>query len=738
MRVFPDLVFPLEAREREPGGKIMKPHRRALVPKGKVPAWGWWLTGAMIVAPLLLLAAKLSGGPAGEWLARTVSLQSVADNLKLRMGYVLFLPLGSVVIVLVRLTLGIRLLGPFRSVLIAVAFQVTGILLGIIFLGLLAGLIVLIRPRLRKLRLPYFGRVSFILGTVAAMIVGMILIAHALGLRSIETIAYFPIVVLCLIGEAFARKLKTEGAASAFWRGGMTAMAAVIITLASRVPGFEGVMLAYPEILSLQLAAIVLISELLDLRLFERFNPTPLPARRRAKLVGRHRMEEDEADHVLAAHLATALPIGVADPITLDGNGVAHGATGDGLSSGLNGNGRLAGATVPTQMSRLNGSGGNNGHSAHLNGHHRRPRHPERAATPMSVAVVRNRTDRGIINVLGQPCPERYGRGTIQKALDALRLAGHNVKVLEADMRLLARLAEFAWCDPDSDDPPPIVLNLSYGIQGESRYTHVPGMLEMAGVPYTGAGPLGQAVSFDKVTAKILMEDAGVPTPAWRVLSEPTEDIGALRFPLIVKPRHESTSYGLRVVHTPAELSEAVQHVIDEYQQDALVEEFIAGREFAIGMLGNDPVECLPVVEFRFPGGRTRAVTFDDKYHRSSDEPVKVCPAPIDPKFRRHLKQISLDTFRACHCRDYARIDIRVDEAGAPYVLEINSMASLGFGGAYVLAADRAGYSFPALLNRILDVAQARYAGSSRSADRPTEAARLQRRRCREPIALPA
>jgi D-alanine-D-alanine ligase len=112
-------------------------------------------------------------------------------------------------------------------------------------------------------------------------------------------------------------------------------------------------------------------------------------------------------------------------------------------------------------------------------------------------------------------------------------------------------------------------------------------------------------------------------------------------------------------------------------------------------------------LEVRGPEGEA----IDDKYHRSDDEPAKVCPAPLGEELMRRVEDIALGTFRACHCRDYARVDIRIDGEGRPWVLEINSMASLGAGGSFVRAAERAGYPFAALVNRIVEVAWERYAG---------------------------
>lgn len=336
----------------------------------------------------------------------------------------------------------------------------------------------------------------------------------------------------------------------------------------------------------------------------------------------------------------------------------------------------------------------------------------------MKIAVVRNRDNKGIVSRLGQPCPETYGRRSVQTVIDAVRAGGHTATVLEGDKGLIANLEQFMPPDPQTGQPAGMVLNMAYGIQGDSRYAHVPGMLEMAGIPYTGSSPASHALSLDKVVAKMLMRQAGVPTPDYRVMSRSSEHADGLGLPLIVKPRHESTSYGLHFVRDGRELEKAVCDVVTKYQQEALVEQYIAGREICIGLLGNDPVEFLPAVELDFENRRLQVLTWPDKYHKSDDEPRKVCPAQVSPEMLRRLNELSLATFRACQCRDYARVDIRIDASGNPFVLEINSMASLGRGGAFVLAADRAGYSFKSLISRILDVAHIRYFGTPAPIDK--------------------
>ncbi len=332
----------------------------------------------------------------------------------------------------------------------------------------------------------------------------------------------------------------------------------------------------------------------------------------------------------------------------------------------------------------------------------------------MRVAVVRNKDVSGVINRFGQRRPQPPGpqpQDYSDNVVAALQEGGHEVLLCEGDKGLIATLQQFM--PPDSQGRPSgIVFNLAYGIQGEHRCTHVPAMLEMAGVPYTGPGPLGFGLEHDKVITKILLRDRGVPTPNFRVMSRGTESIGGLRFPAVVKPSREDDSFGLQLVNEPAELKRAVEVIVEQYEQDALVEEYIEGREISVPLLGNGELEVLPLVEQDFGDRATRIMTWEAKYIAAA-APSKTCPAQIGSKLAMVLRDISVATFRACQGRDYARVDIRIDRAGQPFVLEINGAPSLSTDSSYLVAAEAAGHSYSSLVNRILDVAHIRYFGTA-------------------------
>lgn len=327
----------------------------------------------------------------------------------------------------------------------------------------------------------------------------------------------------------------------------------------------------------------------------------------------------------------------------------------------------------------------------------------------MRVAVVCNYDHTGVINRFGQSRKVGEDREAVETLVTALQEGGHETLVCEGDKGLLAALERFMPPGPQAR-PSGIVFNLAEGIQGESRYTHVPAMLEMAGVPYTGSSPLGHGLANDKVIAKRLMRDRGVPTPNFRVMRSGTESTGDLQFPVIVKPRREDCSYGLQLVREPGQLKQAVDVVVTQYAQDALVEEYIEGREITVALLGNGELEVLPLVEQDF-GDSEPLYTYEAKY-MAVGTPQMVCPAQLDSKLATVLRDISVATFRACLCRDYARVDLRIDRSGQPFVLEINANPELGISSSFLLAAKTAGYSSSSLINRILDLAHTRYFGA--------------------------
>ncbi|OLO37995.1 D-alanine--D-alanine ligase [Alkalihalophilus pseudofirmus] len=328
----------------------------------------------------------------------------------------------------------------------------------------------------------------------------------------------------------------------------------------------------------------------------------------------------------------------------------------------------------------------------------------------MKIAVVYNRESQAVINLFGKQNREKYGLETIKNIKEALLAGGHQVKTFEGDKNIIAKLEEF-MPSVVSGERPGLVFNLSYGIQGKGRYMHIPGILEMLGIPYVGSGPETHALALDKVVTKMILIQRGLPTPKFTVMDKPDSPImDDLKYPLIVKPKDEAVSFGLKVVHNEEELRAGVQVIYETFQAPTLVEEYIEGREVNVGLLGNNPVEALLPVELVFGEGE-QIYTYEDKKNKSGRTVEKVCPAPLSEEQTKEIQQLAIDTFNALGCYDSARVDFRIDKDGKPYILEVNSMASLGADGSFVYAAQTMGLSFADLMNKLIDITNERYFG---------------------------
>ena len=329
----------------------------------------------------------------------------------------------------------------------------------------------------------------------------------------------------------------------------------------------------------------------------------------------------------------------------------------------------------------------------------------------MKIAVVYNRETKKVINLFGLPNQEKIGLKTIDNIVKALKKGGHQAIALEGDKDLIEKLEDFMPMLMKGERPG-MVFNVSYGIQGQARYTHVPSILEMVGIPYVGSGPLAHSLALDKVVTKIILRQNGLPTPDFAVLESPGFDLPPLDFPLIVKPKNEAVSFGLRIVNDEQELREGADTIFDRYEQPVLAEQYIGGREFNVGILGNNPPEALMPAEVVFSAEGLPIYTYEDKTGKSGRTINVVCPAEIDSKTVVDAQDIALKAFRALGCFDCARVDMRMDRDGRLYILELNSLPSLGPHGSYIVAAAQMGLDFTALMNRLVEVASARYFGT--------------------------
>ena len=329
----------------------------------------------------------------------------------------------------------------------------------------------------------------------------------------------------------------------------------------------------------------------------------------------------------------------------------------------------------------------------------------------MKIAVVYNRDSANVINLFGTANREKIGLKTIERLTTALKAGGHSVIALEGDKDLVDRLEEF-MPRVVKGERPGLVFNVSYGIQGQARYTHVPSILEMVGIPYVASGPLAHSLCLDKVVTKMILRQQGLPTPDFAVLQAPDSPVPEMAYPLIVKPKNEAVSFGLKVVENESELREAAKIIYDEFRQAVLAEQFIKGREVNVGLLGNDPPEAFPPVELNFGTDGPKIYTYEDKTGRSGRTISHTCPAPIGDVLLQKAQELAQQAFVALGCYDCARVDMRLDEDDQLYILEINSLPSLGEHGSYLVGAEQVGLDFTKFINRLVNVASARYFGT--------------------------
>ncbi len=260
------------------------------------------------------------------------------------------------------------------------------------------------------------------------------------------------------------------------------------------------------------------------------------------------------------------------------------------------------------------------------------------------------------------------------------------------------------------------VFNISDGLGGDnSGASRVARAIEELGFAHTGATGAAVERCTDKARAKRHLIRRGVPTPAYQVFKKPAGDV-ALQFPAIVKPVAEDASMGIdvdSVVTNPNDLFHRVDYVVSEYRQPALVEEFIEGREFAISMFGNGKVECLPIVEEDFSqvdDPLKHFLPYESKWIEDSflfRNITAVCPAPLADRDLAAVEKAAAETFRAMGLRDFGRVDVRYRE-GVPYVIDINEIPDLSPESGFPRSAGVAGYTYEAMIERILRLAMHR------------------------------
>ncbi len=317
---------------------------------------------------------------------------------------------------------------------------------------------------------------------------------------------------------------------------------------------------------------------------------------------------------------------------------------------------------------------------------------------------------------------------TVQAICAALEASGHRATFLEGNLSLVETLPKLK---------PDICFNICEGHWGDSRESHVPALLEMMRIPYTGSGVLTLALTLDKPMTKRVLAFHGLPTPPFQVFERVDEPLDEdLTFPLFVKPSREGTGMGVSgssIVHSEAELRDRLAEQLAHYRQPILVERFIRGREVTIGVIGNlsgpaarrvprdeaaDRVQAglrfLPALEVdfsKYPPSEGGVYTNRMKTEWAHDF-HRFCPAPLSPALLARLHWLTAAVFRVTGCVDVARVDFRLDaeEGDRPYILEVNPLPGLYPGlSDLVLEAEAMGMSYNELINAIFHTACVRH-----------------------------
>lgn len=314
--------------------------------------------------------------------------------------------------------------------------------------------------------------------------------------------------------------------------------------------------------------------------------------------------------------------------------------------------------------------------------------------------------------------PDTYAEWDSVETINAVKSAlelHHDVSLVEANHQAYEKLCALK---------PDFVFNMAEGLNGAFREALIPALLELLGIPYTGSDPLTLAICLDKARTKEILSFYRIPTAPFFVVTDVESlQLNGLEYPLIVKPLHEGSSKGIlntSVVRSPQSLKNEVVRVIENYHQPALVERYLPGREFTVALLGNGKdLRVLPIVESKFddfPPEANPINSFEAKWIWDNlENPINVieCPAKIPLTLQLELERIARRTFEVLRCRDWCRIDIRLDADGVPNVLEVNPIPGVlpnpSEHSNYPAAAAAAGMSYEEMINAVLNVAVARY-----------------------------
>ena len=313
---------------------------------------------------------------------------------------------------------------------------------------------------------------------------------------------------------------------------------------------------------------------------------------------------------------------------------------------------------------------------------------------------------------------ETYAEWDTWETINALKVAievFHHVTLIEADNSAFEKFKQ---------NKPDIVFNIAEGFDNLSRESQIPAMLDMLNIPYTGSDALTLGICLDKARTKEILSYYKVPNAKFLLVDKYTPlSNHSIEFPSIVKPVSEGSSKGIfnsSLVKNYDELNAEIKRVVDEYNQPAIIEEFLPGKEFTVAIIGNgDNTEVFPIVEIKyenFPDNVEHLYSYEAKWILDTKDnvfDVFECPAAIDNDLEKQIKDAALRTYKVLRCKDWSRIDIRLDKNGTPNVIEINPLPGImpdpNENSSFPKAARAAGINYNEMIQRVLFEACRRY-----------------------------
>ncbi len=324
---------------------------------------------------------------------------------------------------------------------------------------------------------------------------------------------------------------------------------------------------------------------------------------------------------------------------------------------------------------------------------------------PLHVGIVFNAYEPRPTNT-GEKLSEESVAEMAHQVRGALSGLGYAVTLIPLQRSLYHFLNKVKEVDFD------VLVNLCEGYFGRPQWeSNIAGIFEILGISFTGSNSKTLALCQDKFRAKAVMKTYGLPTAPARLVTTPEAPLD-MKLPVIVKPNDEDASLGIypeSVAREEEAYKAQVSRVFQNYGRQAIVESFIDGREFNVAVMENSEVRPLPVSEIDFtalPKGHPRILSYDAKWfedHPLYQKTPPVCPAPIDDELRARLQALAADAFRVMGCRDYARVDMRMDNRGRVFILEVNPNPDISTNAGYARALEAAGIGYADFWKTMID-----------------------------------